>query len=223
MSRAVELSIGGTESMSRAAALLAGIPGGTRKAMGNAARAAASVLRKGSAAAVRARDAISAGHNRDTARDPENAQVRVRSMAGGGSEVVVRFTGKRIPLYRFDGTTPRIPTWQDGRRVPVLIAGAWRLARPGVAASARVLRKNAPKRLLTAFTAEMQSGHRGIFIRTHGRNRAGGEEIRELYGPSVPQMLGHETVSASLMEKAMAAFDAEAERSILEILSGYGR
>lgn len=219
MSRAVELSIGGTESLDRAAALLAGIPGGTRRAIGNAGRAAASVLRRGSAAAVRERYAISAGNIRDT----ENAQVFVRGAAGGGSQVVVRFTGKRIPLYRFDGSSPRVPAWQGGRRVPVLIAGSWRLAHPSVAASSRVLKKNAPKRFHTAFTAEMRNGHKGIFARTGGVTQAGGDEIREFYGPSVPQMLGHETVSASLMEKAMAAFDAEAERSILEILSGYGR
>ena len=136
---------------------------------------------------------------------------------------MVEFTGKRIPLYRFDNTSPRVPSWQDGRRAPVRIAGEWRLAHPGIAASARVLKKNAPRRFHSAFTAEMRNGHTGVFTRTGGVNRAGGDEIRELYGPSVPQMLGHETVSASLMEKAMAAFDAEAERSVLEILSGCGR
>lgn len=219
MSRAVELTIGGTESLSRAAALLAGIPGGMSRVTKDAGRAAASVLRKGSTAAVRERYAISAGNIRDT----ENAQVFVRGGSGGGSEVVVRFTGKRIPLYRFDGASPRVPSRQDGQRIPILIAGAWRLAHPGVAASARVLKKNTPKRFHSAFTATMQSGHTGIFTRTGGVTRTGGDEIRELYGPSVPQMLGHETVSAALMEKAVAALDAAAERSVLEILSGNGR
>lgn len=217
MSQAVELFMGGRESLTRAAALLQGIPLGMRKVVKDADCAAVSVLRKGSAAAVRERYAISAGN----IRDEENAQVFVRGAVGGGMEAVVRFTGKRIPLYRFDGASPRIPSRQYGQRVPVLIAGAWRLTYPGVAASARVLKKNAPKRFHSAFTATMQSGHTGIFIRTGGATRAGGDEIRELYGPSVPQMLG--TVSAALMEKAVAAFDAAAERSVLEILSGNGR
>ena len=49
------------------------------------------------------------------------------------------------------------------------------------------------------------------------------EEIEELFGPSVPQMLGSEDVEKSLADEAMKSFEKDLDHSVMAILSGYMR
>ena len=51
----------------------------------------------------------------------------------------------------------------------------------------------------------------------------GKDEIEELFGPSVPQMLGSEEVEKRLTEDAMKSFEKDLDHDVLAILSGYMR
>ena len=69
----------------------------------------------------------------------------------------------------------------------------------------------------------MGTGHTGIFERTGGMTSNGKDEIEELFGPSVPQMLGSEDVEKALAEDAMKSFEKDLDHNVLAILSGYMR
>lgn len=61
-----------------------------------------------------------------------------------------------------------------------------------------------------AFTAQMKSGYVGVFERV-GKPRL---PIRQLYGPSVPQMIGNPSVSEWVEEKALEKLDERLEHEI---------
>jgi hypothetical protein len=65
-----------------------------------------------------------------------------------------------------------------------------------------------------AFTAQMKSGYIGVFQRV-GKPRL---PIRQLYGPSVPQMLGSRSVSQWVEEKAQETLDKRLEHEISRAL-----
>ncbi len=190
----------------RAVKLLAGVEGGAYKAVRSAMTRATSRLQKLNADAVRERYALRPTEIR------ANENVRVRYSYQNGLQATVRFGGRRIPLYRFDGAAPAQPEYRT-------------------AARGHVLRETSPANLHPAFVAQMRSGHVGIFARTGAKtedgkpkkSRYGKDEIWELYGPSVPQMLGNEGVEEKLAEEAMGPFEKDLDHEILAILSGYRR
>ena len=94
---------------------------------------------------------------------------------------------------------------------------------PSVAASGHVLKSTSPYSFERAFVARMGTGHTGIFERTGGMTSRGKDEIEELFGPSVPQMLGSEDVEKALAEDAMKSFEKDLDHDVLAILSGYMR
>ncbi|MFY0545457.1 phage tail protein [Brevibacillus sp. H7] len=65
-----------------------------------------------------------------------------------------------------------------------------------------------------AFVARMKSGHIGVFKRA-GKSRF---PIDQMYGPSVPQMLGAPRVSAWVEEKAADRLDQRLDHEIKRIL-----
>ncbi len=224
----VQLSVTGQESIDRAQRLLAGVEGGMEKALRRAVKKAAERLRKSNVTAVRKRYAIPAKN----IRDEEN--VHVSYSYSDGVQATVTFAGQRIPLFRFDGASPTQPTPDTSRRVPVKIGDGgkpWHLMYPGVAAYGHVLKSTSPKYLAvdgkTAFVAIVKAGkgarHTGIYVRTGGLTSHDKDEIEELFGPSVPQMLGNEDVEKVLAEEAMQSFDKDMDSAIMAILSGYMR
>ena len=141
-----------------------------------------------------------------------------------GVQAFVRFSGARIPLFRFDGASPHQPTRDTSGRLPVMSGEEhWRLMYPSVAASGHVLKSTSPYSFERAFVARMGTGHTGIFERTGGMTSRGKDEIEELFGPSVPQMLGSEDVEKALAEDAMKSFEKDLDHDVLAILSGYMR
>ena len=213
----IQLSSSGQEAIDRAARLLAGVEGGVEKAVRSAMSRAVARLRSSNVKAVRERYAISAA----SIRESENVQVSYDS----GVQAFVRFSGARIPLFRFDGASPHQPTRDTSGRLPVMSGDDhWRLMYPSVAASGHVLKDTSPYSFEKAFVARMGStGHIGIFERTGGMTSNGKDEIEELFGPSVPQMLGSEDVEKSLADEAMKSFEKDLDHSVMAILSGYMR
>jgi len=67
-----------------------------------------------------------------------------------------------------------------------------------------------------AFVARMPAGHIGVYRRKGGPRLP----IIELYGPSVPQMVGNEEVIRTLEEKAQQTLDERMEHEITRLLEG---
>lgn len=200
----------GSHSLEKAHQMLAGYPGGVDKAVRAAMGRAASHLRTNAVREIRKRYDISA----NAVRAEQN--VTIKYSYTNGVEATVHFSGLKIPLYRYGGTTPSMPTADTTKLVNALIAGNWRKVHPSIAASAHQLTGSSLTQFDSAFVARMKSGHLGIFE----RNEDGG--ISELMGSSVPQMLGNEEVAENLSKQAMEKFDERLDHEINRIILGYG-
>lgn len=152
-----------------------------------------------------------------------NETVFVQYKPGKGAQVVVHFAGSRIPLYQFSGVSPKQPAYDESRYYSVNIGTyhekKWRQVHPGASVLAHVLKRTAPQRLEHAFVAAFDSWHVGLFERTGTLTENDRPRIRELYAPSVPQMLGSQEVSNSLLKEVDEHTDEWLERSILCILN----
>lgn len=206
----------GQEVLDRASRLLAGIDGGVNKAVKSAMSRSTSYLRANSAKAIRERYAISIAN----IRADEN--VTVRYTYQNGVQALILFAGKRIPLYRYDGAAPAQPTKDTSKRVEVMIGGEKKWVHPSIAAQGHQFKSTSPTRFRYAFTAQMESGHVGIFERNGGTTDTGGAAITELMGSSVPQMLGSTEVSEKLAHDSMNKFEERLDHEILRILNGWG-
>ena len=215
MSGAVGLYISedfGGNSVERARKLLVGIPNGVTKAVRSALPRAASALKTESSKAIRERYDISAAN----IRARENITIKIH-----GTEAQVRFSGKKIPLYRYNGTAPKFPARDNSKTIKTIVAGQLRPVHPSVAASAHQLKGTSVKRFDNAFVAQMKSGHIGIFERTGGVTSSGSNEIKELQGSSVPQMLGGKEVQDELVNKASQKFEERLEHEMMRIMNGW--
>lgn len=213
----VNVSAVGQESLDRAAKLLAGIDGGIEKALRDAMSRTTSLLRKNSVAAVREKYAISAANVR------ANENVKVHYSYRDGVQAEVNFYGRKIPLYRYDGAAPARPSYDTSKWVRVPIKGEMMWVHPGLPAWGHQLRNTSPVRFNGAFVAQMDSGHTGIFERTGGRTSDGSDEIKEIMGSSVPEMLGSREVEEKLANEAVSKFEERLDHNVMAILSGCWR
>lgn len=217
----IEVSIDSSvrEAVERAERMLAAMPGGFEKALRSAISRTASHTRTRISRRVRERYAISAGN----LRTEQNIHLQYRSTEGG-AEAVMRIVGTKLPLYRFEGASPKTPTNQP-HLVPVLIGNQserkWRMVHPGVTAKGRVLRGSGPQSLTDSFVANFRSGHVGIFERTGGMTAGNRDEIKEKMGLSIPQMVGNEEVLSNLSQDAAEKFDERIDHEIAAILNGW--
>lgn len=207
------------ESVEKADRMLAAMPGGFEKALRSAIHRAASYTRTQISRRVRERYAISAGN----LRTEQNINLRYRSVSGG-AEAVMQIVGTKLPLYRFEGSSPKSRTDQS-KLVPVLIGDQrlrkWRMVHPSITAKGKVLRGSSPKTLTDSFTATFRSGHTGIFERTGGMTSGHKDEIQEKMGLSIPQMVGNQEVIDKLGRDASEKFDERIDHEIEAILNGW--
>ena len=206
----------GQAAIERAKALLAGIPGGVDKAMKASMSRTVDKLRRESNQAIREKyDITDAG-----IRSEKN--VRVRYSYQNGVQATVTFSGRKIPLYRFGGAYPKVPT-QDiaAGKKPVMVKGAWTMQYQGVAARGHQFQDTGPTQFMDAFVAQMKSGHIGIFERTGGSTSEGSDAIREIMGSSVAQMVGNQQVAQRLTERAYETFETELDKAVYRILTGW--
>lgn len=207
------------ESIEKADRMLAGMPGGFEKALRSAISRTASHTRTQISRRVRERYAISAGN----LRTEQNVTLRTRTVSGG-AEAVMRVVGTKLPLYRFEGASPKSRTDQ-AKLVPVLIGDQrlrnWRMVHPSITAKGRVLKGSGPKTLTDSFTATFRSGHTGIFERTGGMTAGYKDEIKEKMGLSIPQMVGNQEVLDKLGQDASETFDKRIDHEIEAILNGW--
>lgn len=207
----------GGEALDHATKVLAGIPDGVNKAIRSALPRTVSSLRGESVRAIQTKYDISAANIRS------KQNISIKYSYGAVSEAYIMFSGRKIPLYRYNGTSPKNPTVNESKTVMVSIDGTLKPMHPGVAAAAHQLKGTSPTKFQDAFIARMGSGHVGIFERTGGVTSSGRDQIKELQGSSVPQMLGNESVQNHLADRASQKFEERMEHEILRILNGWGQ
>lgn len=206
----------GKEAIERATALLAGIPDSVDKAMKAAMSRTVRKLRSESNKAIQEKYDISDAGIRT------EKNVRVRYSYQNGVQATVTFSGRKIPLFRFGGASPAVPTQDIGSgRKPVMVKGAWTMQYQGVPAKGHQFRGTGPTQFTDAFVAQMKSGHTGIFERTGGVTSEGSDAIREIMGSSVAQMVGKPEVAQKLTEEAYQTFESELDKAVYRILTGW--
>ena len=206
----------GQEAIDRAKALLSGVESGVEKVLHGAMTRSVSHLRANTAKAIQKRYAIS------TANIRANENVKVQYSYQNGVQAVVTFYGRKIPLYRYDGTSPKLPTQDTSKWVQAMIDGEAKWVHPSVPVYGHQFTSTAPAyQGDEAFVAQMKSGHIGIFKRTGGSSSTDGEEIKEIMGSSVPQMLGSEKVKEKLSNETMQKFEERLDHEILTIMNGW--
>lgn len=213
----IQVEASGQETLDRASRMLAGIDDGLSKAINSALARSVSHLRTNSTKAIQEKYAISAAN----IRTEEN--VKVRYSYQNGVQAFVTFAGHKIPLYRYDGAAPALPTVDTGKMVAAMIRGEKKWVHPGIAARGHQFKGTSPEQYQDVFVARMKSGHVGLFERTGGLTSEGSEEIQEKMGSSVPQMLGNEEVQEKLARESMEKFEERLDHEILRILNGWGR
>lgn len=173
----------------RAETLLGEIKGALPKVQSNAINRSLVSARAEAVRSVRQEYAIGADAVRKT------IVVRIASMANPVGCILS--SGSPIALSKFD-VSPKRP--QGGKnQTPVTV---------------RVKLAGGRKPIKHAFVAKVSSGHIGVFIRA-GKKRY---PIKQLYGPSVPQMLGSEKVSKKIEAKAMETLDKRLDHEINRVL-----
>lgn len=206
----------GQAAIERAKILLANIPGGVDKAVKAAMSKTVQKLRSG------ANDAIQTKYDISDAGIRTEKNVRVRYSYQNGVQATVTFSGRKIPLYRFGGSSPKVPT-QDiaAGRKPVMVRGVWTMQYQGIPARGHQFRDTGPTQFTDAFVARMKSGHIGIFERTGASTSEGSDEIREIMGSSVAQMVGKQEVAQKLTEESYRTFETELDGAVYRILTGW--
>ena len=191
----IHIQTAGGDSLARAEKMLSGIPGGMEKAVRSAMGRSVSHLRTNSVKAVRERYDIAAADVR------ANENVTVRYSYHDGVQASILFAGRKIPLHRYGGAAPKYP-------VP---------GNPNAPAFGHQLKSTSPERFHSAFVARMPvSGHVGLFERTGGK-----DEIQEIMGSSVPQMLGSPEVEERLARESMEKFEDRLDHEINAFLNGW--
>lgn len=206
----------GQEVIDRARVLLAGIPDGVDKAVKAAMSRTVQKLRSQSNKAIQEKYDISDAGIRT------EKNVRVRYSYQNGVQATVTFSGRKIPLYRFGGSSPTVPTpdLAAGKK-PVMVHGSWTMQYQGIPARGHQFRDTSPTQFMDAFVARMKSGHIGIFERTGVMTGEGSDAIEEKMGSSVAQMVGKPEVAQRLTEGAYQTFETELDKAVYRILTGW--
>ncbi|GEA17744.1 phage tail protein [Moorella sp. E306M] len=181
------------EQLARAEVLLKNVPNGVSKAVVSALNRAAESARADAVRKVRERYYIKAQDVR--------SEIKITKATLDNQAAIIHATGEPVPLSKFRVTPAKPPAKR--RKNPIIV----RVVRGG----------GGPVK--GAFVAQMQSGHIGVFHRA-GRARL---PIIQRFGPSIPQMLGHESVVTYVEERAQELLESRLEHEIERLLRGVGK
>lgn len=202
----ISVTAASQKTLDRAAILLAGVNNGIQRAMRPAMERASTRLKKLALQKAKERYAVSSGSLR-----PATSPKITYSMGNGITASIV-YGGQKIPLYKFDGSSPAGPTPMNGY-VPALTSNGWRMVHPGSPAKGHVLKSTSPASFEHAFVATMGSGHTGIFERD-------GDSISEIMGVSVPQMVGSDEYKEQIATEAMDYFEERMNHEVMRLIGG---
>lgn len=205
------------EQLSRVEKLLCGIPGGVETAKSNAFNRGLTAGKTEASKQIRQRYAISNGMvNRFQ-------KVTLRRSSGGG-DAAIEFSGPKIPIYKFK-PSPAYRSY-NSKKTPVVISGegkdaVWRMVFKNNAVKAMDIKETGYKTGEKWFIANFKSGHTGIFKRTGGMTSGDKPKIREIWGPSVADMLDYEPAKEAVAERIQEVVNQRLEHEIGRILSRY--
>lgn len=141
---------------------------------------------------------------------------------------LIESTAHRISLSKFEMKPKKLKPKKNKKAK----AKKTRRKKSPVIPEARVLESSGLKRIKGAFAANVKAGnnyHAGIFKRAgkfdypkKGRYRGKGikrENIKQLVGPAVPQMIKNEAVLKSIREQAVKKLDERIDHEIKRILN----
>lgn len=169
--------------------LLSGISGGAEKVFGNAINRALTTARSQAYRGVTKEYAISkkviTEYTKDTIKKASNSDV-----CG-----VLTFSGKQIPLYKYNGVKPKNPG--KGK----VFAG-----------------QKTPKAIEDAFFINVSANKAGIFERV-GKERT---PIVQLMGSSMRSMVSNAVVMEEIYDKTQETLDKRIDHEIERLLAGYG-
>lgn len=214
MSVKVELSC---EQLNRVEKLLYGIPNAVETAESNAFNRGLTAGKTEANKQIRQRYAISSGMvNRF-------GKATLRRSSGGG-DAAIEFSGTKIPAFKFK-PAPAARTYV-GERIPVVIRGegqdaVWRLVFKNAAVKAMDIKETGYHIGSKWFIANFKSGHSGIFKRTGEITSGNKPKIREIWGPSVADMLDYEPAKEAVAERVQEVVNQRLEHEIGRILSRY--
>jgi hypothetical protein len=173
--------------------MLGHIPGALPKALSNAINRSAEGARTDTVRQVREEYVISAGRVRET------MEIRKASKSDLTASVISRGRPRALSYFK-------------------LRPGKVTKKRPREGVHAQVKRTGGEV-IPEAFIAKLASGHVGVFWR-EGKKRF---PIEQLYGPSVAQMVGNQSVSRYVEQNAQRRLDDRLDHEINRILRGVGR
>lgn len=122
--------------------------------------------------------------------------IRLQKATLQNLNAYVMSSGSRLPLIRFSvrpNSMPKKPT-------PIIVS----------------VKRSGGTPLKHAFITRVKSSHIGVFERV-GLSRL---PIKQLHGPSLPQMLGESKVSAYIEEEAQKLLDVNLDKAINRLMEG---
>lgn len=201
------------EAFERVKLILHGVPGGAEMALKGIISRATGTVRKTTLEGITSVYDIKA----KDVRDRKNTTINLRTRkAEGGIVGEVKFSGGKIPLYRF-GVTPKQPKIQ-GTKVPVKFGDTWVMVAPSAPVKARQRKDKPFVKFDNAFITTTRSGHTGMFE----RDGLGRLPVTEFMGASTPQMAENSVVLEKVEAAAVETIVKRTEHEISRILHGYG-
>lgn len=123
--------------------------------------------------------------------------IKIQKAYPGNLQASVKSVGSPLSLMQFK-VDPSRP--QPKRKAPIIVS----------------VKKGTRKPFEGGFVAQMSSGHVNVFTRTTKKRFP----IKQHYGPSIPKMLGNESVVRFVENKAMEVLDTRLEHEINRMLGG---
>ncbi|MDX8367779.1 phage tail protein [Cytobacillus sp. IB215665] len=123
--------------------------------------------------------------------------IKIKKANSSNLNASVRSRGSKIDLIKFK-VNPKKP--QPKRKTPIVVT----------------VKKGSKKPFKDGFVAETSNGHINVFTRVSNKRLP----IKGHYGPSVPQMLGNESVVKHVEDRAYEVLDTRLEHEINRLLGG---
>lgn len=179
------------DALKRVSEILSAVPNGASEAYRKALNAGIRTARTKAGQAIRKTYAI------DSAGLRTNTTITLKYASGYNSEASIRYSGNKIPLYRFNVSPKMAPS-------------------KGVV-SAGVLRSSGRTPFHDAFIQRMKSGHVGMLERDTDKRLP----ISELMAVSVAQMAERAEVLEATEQAAQEKVNTTLEQEISRILNKY--
>lgn len=147
------------------------------------------------ATAARTRASVSVRSRYIVKASDVKKRIKIRKATAANLSAQLRASGPVTPLMKFD-VTPKFPDAMPVR--------------------ARVLKGSGRKPIQSGFVTRTNNGFVNVFTRVGQRRYP----IKSRYGPSIPQMIGHEEPLEDITQRAQEILDKRLEHELSRLLWG---